>query len=64
LTAHARFRNLQKQRYAYFTDAKLQYELNSADVAFKLLKYINVHEKSHTGPLSELEEKIIKLVTI
>jgi hypothetical protein len=64
LTAHARFRNLQKQRYVYFTDAKLQYEPNSADVAFKLLKYINVHEKSGTGSLSELEEKIMKLVTI
>jgi hypothetical protein len=64
LTAHARFKNLQKQRYPYFTNANLQYEPNSGNVAFKLVKCINVHEKSGTRPLSELDEKIIKLVKI
>jgi len=50
-----RFKNLQKQRYNYFTNASLQYELNSGSVALKLLKYITVYSQSGTGPLSELE---------
>jgi len=58
--AHARFKNLQKQRYNYFINANLQYEPNSGTVAFKLLKYITVYEQSHTGPLSEREEKNYK----
>lgn len=59
-TAHVRFKNLQKQRYNYFTKANLQYELKSGSVAFKLLKYITVYSQSGTRPLSELEEKNYK----
>jgi hypothetical protein len=55
-----RSKNLQKQRYNYFTKANLQYETNSGSVAFKLLKYITVYAHSGTGSLSELEEKNYK----
>jgi hypothetical protein len=58
--AHVRFKNLQKQRYNYFTNANLPYETNSGSVAFKQLIFITVYAQSGTRPLSELEEKNYK----